>query len=138
MKTADHLRRAVELIEKHGLYTGDDSYVGPDGSLDLCAALYQGATCVLPEVFRTDTVAATEAIKSSAWAMAAIRAVYDALGPEVTMPETDGPDEVIDRVSHWAATAPFRQAQPPTRTQVMGRLLRTAEALDPQAATAAA
>ncbi|MDX3165961.1 hypothetical protein PV516_19425 [Streptomyces scabiei] len=138
MNTAAHLRRAAQLLEQHGLYTGDDGYVGSDGSLDICAALYQGATHVLPDVFRTDATAAAEAITASTWAMAAIRAVYDTLGTEVTMPDQDGPDEVIDRVSHWAATPPFRQTQPPTRTEVMGRLLRTADTLDQQAITAAA
>ncbi|WP_333745538.1 DUF6197 family protein [Streptomyces sp. IBSBF 2950] len=138
MNTAAHLRRAAQLLEERGLYTGDDGYIGPDGSLDICAALYEGATCVLPEVFRTDAEAAIEAITRSTWAMAAIRAVYDTLGAEVTMPDQDSPDEVVDRVSHWAATPPFRQTQPPTRTEVMGRLLRTADALDRQAAQAAA
>ncbi|MFG3336923.1 hypothetical protein ACGFZZ_33510 [Streptomyces tendae] len=137
MHTSAHLRRAVELLEQHGLNTADRNFVAPDGSLDICAALYQAATCVLPEAFRADADAALDLIKASTWAMAAIRAVYESLGPEVTMPE-DGPDEVIDRVSYWAATAPNRASQPPTRTEVMGRLLRTADALDQKATELAA
>jgi hypothetical protein len=138
MNTPAHLRRAAELLEQLGLYTGDDGFVGADGALDICAALYQGATCVLPDVFRTDATAAVDVIKDSAWAMAAIRAVYNTLGPEVTLPDQDGPDEVIDRVSHWAATAPDRHSTPPTRTEVMGRLVRTAEDLDQKSTTLAA
>lgn len=137
MNTPAHLRRAIALLEEHSLHTGD-GFVAADGALDICAALYQGATYVLPDAFRTDANAAIELIKASAWAMAAIRAVYDTLGPDVTMPDEDGPDEVIDRVCHWAATAPDRHAQPPTRTEVMGRLLRTADALDRQASASAA
>ncbi|MFJ2752754.1 hypothetical protein [Streptomyces sp. NPDC087297] len=137
MNTAAHLRRAVDHLERHGLHTGHH-FAASDGSLDICAALYLGATHVLPDAFRTDDEAALALIKSSTWAMNAIRAVYDTLGPTVTIPESDGPDEVIDRVSHWAATAPDRHSQPPTRTEVMGRLLRTADALDQQATPLAA
>ncbi|MER5302193.1 hypothetical protein ABT039_22420 [Streptomyces lasiicapitis] len=125
MNTSAHLRRAAGLLDT-------------DASLDVIAALYQGATWILPDAFRTDSDAAIELTKSSAWAMASIRAVYDTLGAEVTMPDQDGPDEVIDRVSHWAETAPDTQSQPPTRTEVIGRLLRTADALDQQAHTHAA
>ncbi|GAA1110729.1 hypothetical protein [Streptomyces javensis] len=136
MNTRGHLRRAVELIEKHGLLTGDsDGFIGPNGELDVCLAIYQGATGVLPEVFRTDADAAIELIKASVWAMAAIRAVYDTLDSSM---DADGPDEVIDRVSHWANTAPDRHSRPPTRTEVMGRLLRVAEDLDHKATALAA
>lgn len=137
MSTAAHLHRAVELLEHHGLHTGDH-FVAPDGALDICAALYLAATGALPDAFRADDEAALALIKASPRAMTAIRAVYDTLGATVTIPEHDGPDEVIDRVSHWAATAPFQHAQPPTRTEVIGRLLRTADTLAPQATPLAA
>ncbi|MEU2453827.1 hypothetical protein ABZ605_27590 [Streptomyces sp. NPDC012765] len=137
MNTAAHLHQAVDLLERHGLHTGD-RFVAPDGALDICAALYLAATGVLPDAFRTDDEAALTLIKASVPAMAAIRAVYNSLGPTVTMPEHDGPDEVIDRVSHWATTALYQHALPPTRTEVIGRLLRTADTLAQQASPLAA
>ncbi|MFF4409896.1 hypothetical protein [Streptomyces sp. NPDC001404] len=137
MNTPAHLRSAATLLGEHGLHTGD-RFVAADGSLDVCAALYQGATGgSLPDAFRTDDTAAIGLIKASTWTMAAIRAVYDSLGPEATIPDEDGPDEVIDRVIYWAATAPDAHSQPPTRLEVMGRLLRVANSLEQQAALAA-
>ncbi|MER6253685.1 hypothetical protein ABT224_20245 [Streptomyces sp. NPDC001584] len=136
--TPNHLRSAAALIEQHGLHAAEGDFVAPDGALDICAALYQAATLELADAFRTDADAAIELIKASPSAMAAIRAVYDTLGYEVTTPDEVDPEAVIDSVSRWAMSAPFPDMQPPTRTEVIGRLVRTADALDQQATPLAA
>ncbi|MFD5882574.1 DUF6197 family protein [Streptomyces yangpuensis] len=128
-----HLRRAAMLIEQNGLHTAEGDFVAPDGALDICAALHQGATGELPEAFHTDPDAAIDLITASPMAMAAIRAVYDTLGYEATSPDEEDPEAVIDSVSRWAMSAPFPDMPPPTRTEVIGRLVRTADALDQKA-----
>ncbi|MCZ0983883.1 hypothetical protein O1L60_44780 [Streptomyces diastatochromogenes] len=124
------LRDAADLINHQGLHTGDE-FVGPDGSLDLVTALYQAATLILPEAFRTDADTAITYVKGSQRAMAAIRAVYDTLA--AAYPEVHDDGDVIDTVSHWAAVGDFGPGQqPPTTSEVIGRLLRTADALEQQ------
>ncbi|MEU3704821.1 hypothetical protein AB0E82_21335 [Streptomyces anulatus] len=148
--TATLLRDAVHHLSQYGLHR-EHAFVGPTtrvhldhGPLDVCAAIYMAATAnALPPVFRgtstADEQAAIELIKAHPDAMAAIHAVWDGLDSKITeadvcdeLPTADGPDEWIDRVSYWAAEAPTSGGAPPTLLEVMGRLLRTAAALEQQ------
>ncbi|MFF2571146.1 hypothetical protein [Streptomyces sp. NPDC058084] len=127
------LRDAADLINRQGLHTGDQ-FVGPDGSLDLTAAIFQAATLTLPETFRTNADAAIAHIKDSRWAMAAIRAVYETL--DAAYPEVHDADDVIDTVSHWAAEGDFGPGkEPPSTSEAIGRLLRVADDLEKQGAS---
>ncbi|WP_435245180.1 DUF6197 family protein [Streptomyces tendae] len=124
------LRDAADLINHQGLHTGDQ-FVAADGALDLVAALYQAATLILPTVFRTDANQAITCIKGSQRALTAIRAVYDTL--DAAYPEVHDTDDVIDTVSHWAAVGDAGpDQQPPTTSEVIGRLLRLADRLEQQ------
>ncbi|MFB7649381.1 hypothetical protein ACFC0S_16015 [Streptomyces sp. NPDC056084] len=124
------LRDAAALINRHGLHTGDE-FVGPDGALDVAAALYQAATLILPADFRTDAQSAIGHIKHSQRAMTAICAVYSTL--PAAWPEAHNDDQVIDTVSHWAAVGDAGpDQQPPTTSEVLGRLLRLADRLEQQ------
>ncbi|MFH8295089.1 hypothetical protein [Streptomyces sp. NPDC018059] len=153
--TATLLRDAVFHLSQYGLHR-EHAFVGPNprahldhGPLDVCAAIYLAATASpLPPLFHStdpaDEQAAIELIKANPQAMAAIHALWDGLDSKITeadvcdeLPTADGPDEWIDRVSYWAATAPASWAEPPTLLEVMGRLLRTADALEQQTALAA-
>ncbi|MEU9778469.1 MULTISPECIES: hypothetical protein [unclassified Streptomyces] len=146
--TATLLRDAVHHLSQYGLHR-ERAFVGPTtrpyldhGPLDVCAAIYMAATAsALPSVFRStdsaDEQAAIELIKANPDAMDAIHAVWDGLDSKITeadvcdeLPTFDGPDEWIDRVSYWAIKAPASWAEPPTLLEVMGRLLRTAAALE--------
>lgn len=124
--TAAILRRAARLITHEGLHTGNQ-FAGTYTGLDICAAIYTAATDELPTEFYSDEATSLSTIEASADAMTAIRAVSDALDTQAC--ETDGHPDYIEHVSNWAATpAPFETA-PPTANEVIGRLLRTADAL---------
>lgn len=133
--TARILEQAACLISLCGLHTGDQfAAPNPHGPLDACAAIYiaaekPGAT---PAEFYTDEVTSLALIEASADAMQAIRALSDALDTEPPtteiVPGMEVPDH-IDHVSNWAATTPPFANRPPTETEVIGRLIRTAEAL---------
>ncbi|WP_282792955.1 hypothetical protein [Streptomyces sp. CC224B] len=150
------LRDAAFYLSQYGLHRGNSAFVAPTthahlnhGPLDVCAAIYLAATArPLPPVFHStdpaDEQDATEMIKADPRAMAAIHALWEGLDSRVTeadvcdeVPTADSPDEWIDRVSHWAATAPDSRTDPPTLLEVMGRLLRTADALEQRTALAA-
>lgn len=130
--TAGILRTAAHLITRHGLHTGDQ-FATRTGRLDISAAIYTAAEGTTPAEFHTDEAASIRLIECSARAMQAIRAVSDALDtpPCVTTiaPGHDVPDH-LEHVSNWAATPPVLTAQPPTTSEVIDRLLRTADTLD--------
>ncbi|TQE33131.1 hypothetical protein [Streptomyces ipomoeae] len=154
--TATVLRDAVHYLTQYGLHR-ERGLVGTltnphldHGPLDVCAALYMAATSSpLPPVFSSHTPegeqAAIDLIKAHPQAMAAIHAVWNGLDSKITeadlseeTPTVDGPDEWIDRVSYWAVTAPASWEEPPTLLEVIGRLVRTAEALEQADRTLAA
>ncbi|BCK73957.1 hypothetical protein Srufu_079100 (plasmid) [Streptomyces libani subsp. rufus] len=138
-ETADILRYAARILTERGLHTGDQ-FAAPDGSLDICAAIYIAAHGKQLQVFAFDEDYSIGFIECSAPAMAAIQAVSRGLdtAPCVTTvaPGHDVPD-YIEHVSNWAATTPVFAARPPTTSEVIGRLHRTAAALDTPRALAA-
>ncbi|MFF3731002.1 hypothetical protein ACFYXM_11925 [Streptomyces sp. NPDC002476] len=153
--TATLLRDAVFHLSQYGLHR-EHAFVGPNtrthldhGPLNVCASIYMAATAnPLPPVFHStetaDEQAAIELIKANPQAMAAIHAVWDGLDSKITevdvcdeLPTADGPEEWIDRVSYWAATAPTSWTEAPTLLEVLGRLIRTADALEQHTALAA-
>lgn len=122
----------------HGLHTGEQFAVagllGP--CLDICAIAYmQAEGGMVPPEFYEDEVASIRLIESSAKAMAAIRALSDALDSSVCedpiAPGLSVPN-YIEHVSNWAATpAPFSDA-PPTVSEVIGRIFRAINLLAAQ------
>lgn len=125
--TAAILRRAARLITNEGLHTGEQ-FAGTYTGIDICAAVYIAAESEFPTEFFNDEVTSLATIESSPAAMAAIKAISDALESQVG--ETDGQPDYIEHVSLWAMTpGPFDTA-PPTANEVVGRLLRTADTAD--------
>lgn len=138
-ETADILRYTARILNERGLHTGDQ-FAAPDGSLDICAAVYVAAHGKQLNVFAFDEDLSIGFIECSAEAMQAIRAISDALDttPCVTpiVPGHEVPD-YIEHVSNWAATIPVFGTRQPTTAEVIGRLTHTADALDrPQALAA--
>lgn len=141
------LELAAHLISQRGLNTGEQFVDANTGALDICAAVYMAAEAYalpdrlqIPTEFYTDEVASIRLIEASAPAMAAIRAISEALDTSVCEteiePGTYVPD-YIDHVSNWAATAsPFAPKRPPTVSEAIGRIRRTADALAPQTSAA--
>ena len=137
--TASILRYTARILSERGLHTGDQ-FAAPDGSLDICAAIYVAAHGKELKVFAFDEDLSIRFIECSAEAMQAIRAVSDHLdtAPCVTpiAPGHEVPD-YIEHVSNWAATTPVFATRQPTAAEVIGRLLRTADAIDAPPALAA-
>ncbi|MFD8384284.1 hypothetical protein ACFV2X_38180 [Streptomyces sp. NPDC059679] len=141
--TAHILRETARILTRQGLHTGSQ-FAGPsvgfsslDGPLDVCAAIYVAATGKGPAEFQRDELASIRLIECSAPAMQAIRAISDALDSEPSMDQLDRGVEVpnrIEHVSNWASTRAVGEKTPPTADEVIGRILRTADALDSQSA----
>ncbi|MFD5899082.1 hypothetical protein [Streptomyces sp. NPDC060366] len=129
---ADTLSRAAHLIDLLGLHTGDQFADSKSDALDVCAAIYFAAEGGFPPEFSTDEDASIRLIECSAPAMQAIRAISNALDSEPCVTEIVPGHEVpdhIEHVSNWAATAPIGHTAPPTASEVIGRILRTANGL---------
>ncbi|MFI0156152.1 DUF6197 family protein [Streptomyces lydicus] len=131
-ETADILRYAARILTERGLHTGDQ-FAAPDGSLDICAAIYIAAHGKQLRVFTFDEDLSIGFIECSAPAMAAIRAVSDHLDSTPCFtPIAPGVvvSDYIEHVSNWAATIPLFGTRQPTTAEVIGQLLHTADALD--------
>lgn len=122
------LDRTARLIHLHGLHRGEQ--FASFGRLDVCAAIYLATHGrPVPAEFYTDEDASIRLIECSAPAMQAIRALSDALDTEPCFTEIVPGHEVpdyIEHVSNWASTAPIGHTDPPTTSEVIGRILRTA------------
>jgi hypothetical protein len=137
--TAQDLRAMASFVSRYGLHTGEQfAAPGPAAPLDVCAVAYIVAErCGPPAEFFNDEVASLRLIESSAGAMAAIRAVSDALDSEPCVdtiaPGVEVPN-YIEHVSNWAATAPIGETTRPSTAEVIGRILRAAQHAAPTAA----
>lgn len=124
------LARAAHFLNILGLHTGDQ-FAARHVGLDVCAAIYVAAeNDTFPEEFTTDEVASIRLIESSADAMTAIRALSAVLDSEPCETEIAPGHTVpdyIEHVSNWAATAPIGATEPPTKEQVIDRILRAAD-----------
>lgn len=123
--TANPLHGAARLIHLRGLHRGDQ--FAHLQRLDVCAAIYLAAEGgPMPPEFFTDEVASLRMIETSTTAMAAIRALSAALDSEPC--ETNGQPDFIEHVANWAATPPIGEPFPPSTAEVIGRILRAADA----------
>ncbi|CQR59218.1 hypothetical protein [Streptomyces leeuwenhoekii] len=137
--TAMNLHVMAAYVNLYGVHTGDQ-FAAPDDQLDICAIAYVVAEDrPAPPEFYTDEIASIRLIESSARAMAAIRAISDTLdsdpceteiAPGHTIPD------YIEHVSNWAATPPIGATKPPSTSEVIGRILRAAQALGTQTTAA--
>ncbi|WP_055695808.1 hypothetical protein [Streptomyces prasinopilosus] len=130
MSTHRVLRRMATVINTQGLHRGEQFAVrGPIDHLDICAIAYVVAEDrPAPAVFFTDECASLDLIEASEPAMTAIRAISAVLSSDVC--ETNGQPDYIEHVSNWAATTPTNATRPPTTSEVIGRILRAADAID--------
>lgn len=133
--TARTLRRMATVINTDGLHRGEQFAAhGATDRFDLSAlAFIVAEDHPAPAEFFTDELAAMRLIECSAGAMQTIRALSDALPsmpPLETLPNGVKVPNYIDHVSNWASTTGIGQQKPPTETEVVGRLIRTAEALE--------
>ncbi|MFF8910569.1 DUF6197 family protein [Streptomyces olivaceoviridis] len=140
--TAQTLAETAHIISTHGLHTGEQFAATDSDAVDICAAVYMAAEGTCPPEFANDEVASLAIIEASAPAMAAIRAISEVLDSSVNETEIEPgtwvPD-YIEHVSQWAMTPGIGQTEPPTTSEVIGRILRAANTLAIQtpAATAA-
>ena len=132
---AETLVEAARIITTHGLHTGEQFAATDSDAVDICAAVYMAAEGTCPPEFADDELASIAIIEASAPAMAAIRAISEVLDSSVCETEIAPglyvPD-YIEHVSNWAATTPIGGTQPPTTSEVIGRILRAANTLTTQ------
>ncbi len=134
--TAYDLHVMAAYVNLHGLHTGDQ-FAQRSGwltRLDISALAYVVAEDLTPDrypaEFFTDEVASIRLIECSAKAMAAIRAISDALDSEPCETEIAPGHSVpdyIEHVSNWAAVPGLFSTTPPSTSEVIGRILRAAE-----------
>lgn len=120
------LRKMATVINTDGLHTGEQfAQRGVTDRFDICALAYLVAEDrPAPDVFFTDEAACLDLIEASQPAMAAIKALSEALDTEACV--TDGLPDYIEHVSNWAATPGIGCTEPPTTSEVIGRILRAA------------
>lgn len=129
------LRKMATVINTQGLHTGEQfAHHGPMDKLDICALAYIVAEdCPPPAEFFTDEVASIRLIECSAGAMQAIKAISAVLDNEPCTTEIAPGHEVpdyIEHVSNWAMTPPIFCDRPPSLSEVIGRILRAADACE--------
>ncbi|MFF9787100.1 DUF6197 family protein [Streptomyces nigrescens] len=137
--TANILRYTARIISERGLHTGPQ-FAHPDGSLDICAAIYLAAHGKQPDDFATDEERSTTFIECSADAMQAIQAVSASLETTPPVTEITPGHEVpnhIEHVSNWASRRTAFRRRPPTTARVMYQLNVAADAIDAQQTLAA-
>jgi hypothetical protein len=138
-ETANILRYAARILTERGLHTSHQ-FAAPDGSLDICAAIYIAAYGKEPLEFATDEDFSAELIQLSYDAMDAIKALSASLPTEPpTIEVAPGYEEPshLEHVSRWASDGQFPDEEPPTQAAVIEVLQRTADALDTEQALAA-
>ncbi len=123
---APRLRATIQLLIQHGL----DQTGGPlhtNDGLDLAAAVYTATTGNLPAAFRNaDDSAGLALIHANPQVMDTLRYLsqsIDHVGGVAPGPR----DDYAEHVSQWATTPGIGQQQPPTLSEVIGRLLRAAQ-----------
>lgn len=128
----EDLQKMAHYVSAYGIHDGEQmAATGPEGfcRLDISAVAFYVTEGHIPQVFFTDEVAAIRLIESSARAMACIRAISEVLDSAVCEtqiePGTWVPD-YIEHVSNWVLTTPIAQTNPPTVSEVVGRILRAA------------
>jgi hypothetical protein len=130
--TAETLTETAHIVATHGRHIGEQFAASDSDAVDICAAAYMAAEGFCPIEFSTDEIASIRLIEASAPAMAAIRAISDALDSSVCeteiAPGVYVPD-YIEHVSNWAATPPIGCTEPPTTSEVIGRILRARDNL---------
>jgi hypothetical protein len=145
--TRNVLEDMAAVINIDGLYRGEQfGQRGDIDRLDICAHAFVAAEwrgpLSIPVEFFTDELASIRLIEASAGAMAAIRAISEALESHVDEEElTPGlfVPNYIAHVSNWVRTAsPVQPKRPPTTAEVIGRILRAANTLAIQTPTAPA
>ncbi|MDK0525053.1 hypothetical protein [Streptomyces sp. ML-6] len=130
--TGTVLRTAAHILNHSGLHTGPQ-FATADGRLDITAAIFRAVTGRTPNCFLTDEDYSLLQIRMCEPAMDAIR-MLSAVLP--TLPPTDpstGTDDHIEHICHWAATPAWNgtpDKQPPTMPEVIGAILRAAQAAD--------
>lgn len=141
-KPQNTLADMAAVINIDGLHRGEQ--LGQRGHIDrfdICAHAYLLAEWVsprnVPAEFFDDELAAIRLIESSAGAMTAIRALsvslYSHVDEEELAPGFFVPN-YIAHVSNWARFGPPGSNQPPTVSEVIGRLHRAANTLAIQTA----
>ncbi|MDX3532476.1 hypothetical protein P1P75_40315 [Streptomyces sp. ID05-39B] len=140
--TADVLQQMASVISLHGVHTGDQFAIRTHQDRltqhDICALAWVVAEGrIAPREFFIDEVTSLAIIGASAPAMAAIRAISEALDTPTCeteiAPGLYAPD-YIEHVSNWAATPPIFATDPPTVDEVIGRILRAHNTLTTQSA----
>lgn len=130
--TGTILRTAAHILNYYGLHTGRQ-FASVDGRLDITAAIFRAATGKTPNCFLTDEDTALLQIQVCEPAMDAIR-MLSAVLP--TLPPTDpgtGTDDHIEHICHWVTKPVWTgnaDDQPPTTPEVIGTILRAAQAAD--------
>jgi hypothetical protein len=142
----DVLADMAAVIDIDGLHRGEQ--LGQRGYIyrfDICALAYVIAEWVgpsgIPNEFFDDELAGIRIIEASAGAMSAIRALSDSLDSTVDEEELAPGFYVpnhIAHVSNWVRFGPPGSNQPPSTSEVIGRVQRAANTLAIQTPTAPA
>ncbi|MEU3656484.1 hypothetical protein AB0E67_27485 [Streptomyces sp. NPDC032161] len=127
--TGTALRTTAHILNYYGLHTGTQ-FASHDGRLDITAAIFRAVTGKTPNCFLTDEDYSLLQIRMCEPAMDAICMLSAVLPTEPPTDPGTGADDHIEHVTHWATTRTWPDQQPPTTPEVIGAILRAAQAAD--------
>lgn len=127
--TGTILRATAELLNFYGLHTGKH-FASTTGRLDVCAAAFRAVTGKLPNCFLDDDANALLLIETCEPAMDAIRWISTVLATQPPTDEGAIQPNHIEHVTHWASTVAPGELYLPSHSEVIGCILRAAQAAD--------
>jgi hypothetical protein len=122
------LETMAASIRDTGLHTGEQFASAVTGRLDIAAHGFRAVTGKTPGCFYTDEGLALLLIETCAPLMDALKAISAALDTEPC--HIDEAPQYVDHVANWARTPGIGEKQPPTTSEVIGRILRAIQTLD--------
>lgn len=130
LDTATVLRKAADIVTYFGLHTGDRFASEDDGRLSITAAIYRAVTNNTPNAFLTDDDAALDLIRANPDVTEAVRYLSACLPLEPPIDDATGGPDHIEHIERYAAERALHGTTPPTEGEVVGRILRAADACD--------
>ncbi|HEY5834939.1 hypothetical protein [Streptomyces sp.] len=127
--TARTLRAAAYNLTYFGLWTGAN-FALDGGGLSITAAIYRAVTGATPNAFLDDENTSLRLIHANTHVMDAVAFLSSCLDTQPPSDQATALPDHIEHIERYAAEPPPGATQPPTASEVIGRILRAANTAD--------
>lgn len=126
--TGRTLRIMASIVATDGVHTGEQlAHRGATDRYDICALAWIVAEDrPAPDVFFHNQADAMDLLQASKPAMDVLRTLSTSIR-DYEVPDTDGQPDVIEHVFNWTATPGIGKTKPPSRAEIVVRLLHASE-----------